>query len=107
LLVEAFVIHRPILISILGVIFVLIYLGQRNLMYPMVYILLGILFNLYGRFATKTVFYVSWSYIILGLAYVALTSLNFQYLWVIFTTYMGLTYILMGIDLKNRSEAET
>ena len=102
---RAFSLYRPIVVAIIGIVSILAPMGEPGrFIFPMVYILLGILFNLYGRFSLSIVTKISWSYIIFGLAYLFLTQFHLENLWMGFTTYLGLSYIVMGYTL-NKEQA--
>ena len=100
LIKKAFAAHVPIMYSILGVVITFFIMGYDNLIFPMVFILLGITLNLYGRFATKTISHISWSFILVGFVGILLSKANIDYLWMIGTTYLGLSYIIMGYSCK-------
>ncbi len=106
LIANAFAIHKPILIAMIGAIFALSYVGQYNLIFPMVFLFLGILFNLYGRFTISFVRLVSWSYILLGIVYIALDHINVSWLWIVFMCYLGLSYIVTGIVINKTKDVE-
>lgn len=95
-------VHRPIVYAILGIIITFFIMGYEVLIFPLVFVLLGIMLNVYGRFSTKTIYYVSWSFILVGLISVLLTKLNISYLWMFGTTYLGLAYVIMGYSCRNR-----
>lgn len=99
LIEKAFSLARPFFVSIMGLVFVLSFIEQYQLIHPIVFVLLGLLFNLYGRFTTKAVTYIAWSYIFLGFAYALLTKMQIPNLWIYMTVYNGLSYIAMGIFL--------
>jgi len=76
-------------------------------MLPFVLILVGILFNLYGRFSLKIISWISWSYIFLGLLYGFLTQYEAtRNMWMFVTTYWGLSYIVMGYYLHKETRHE-
>ena len=96
---QAFSLHKPILTALFGTILVLIPIGQGALVFPMVYLFLGVLFSLYGKFSIPKVSYIAWTYIGLGLIYAYLTNFHINNLWIVFTSYLGLSYIIMGYFL--------
>jgi len=100
LIQKAFAIHQPIGYSIIGMVITFLIIDRANLIFPMIFILLGIMLNLYGRFSTKTIYITSWGFIVVGLVGVLLTKYHWNYLWTIGTTYLGLSYILMGASCK-------
>ncbi|MEQ1876445.1 MAG: hypothetical protein ABL958_07350 [Bdellovibrionia bacterium] len=91
-------IEKPIIVSIAGVILIFAPIGQAHLAYPMVYILLGILFNLYGRLSKPLVLWISWSYILFGLVFAALSVYQNDDMWLPFNTYLGATLFIMGYN---------
>ena len=99
---KAFDVHKPIVYSILGIVIVFLAMGYGQLIFPMVFILLGILLNLYGRFSTKVIYYISWSLILVGLLGVLVSKSDVNYLWIIGTSYLGLSYIIMGYSCKTK-----
>ena len=99
---KSFQLYRPIVTVIIGLVFVLISIKQAALIFPMIYILLGILYNLWGRFSNKIVLFISWSYILLGLVYLFCTQYKIPYLWIYFSSYLGLSYIVMGLTLNRK-----
>ena len=104
LIKKAFGIGRPVVVAIFGMVYVLSYVGEPQLIHPIVLVLLGLLFNLYGRFTIPVVNIISWSYIILGLLYGALSKIAIPNLWIYMSLYNGLTYILMGVLLKREQK---
>ena len=99
---RALSVKNPILVTIFGSLFVMIPSGYGALVYPFVYLLIGIFYNLLGKFSSPILRYVGWSYTILGLVYAYMTQFHWPYLWMVFTTYMGLSYIVMGIFLNKK-----
>lgn len=101
---RAFSVGRPLVVSIIGVVFVFSAIDQPQLIHPVVFLLLGILFILYGKFSIPAVTCIAWSYIVVGLAYALLTRYSFPNMWVYFTVYNGLSYVLMGYFLRQARE---
>jgi positive regulator of sigma E activity len=101
ILVKALGIHDTIIITMFASIIVLAIIGRGELIFPFVYIFVGLLFNFFGRFTNKLVTIISWSYIILGLIFMVVSGLGSNYLWIYFMIYLGITYILMGVSIKN------
>lgn len=100
----AFRIFRVIFVSIIGFIILLNIIGQEALVCPVVLILLGIFYNLLGQFSIKIIRVFSWTYIILGftLAYIN-NKFGIPHSWMIFTIYLGISYIIMGYVLRRKS----
>jgi hypothetical protein len=104
LLIQALSFHKPVVVSICGAIFILIYAGQIDLAGPIVFMMMGILFNIYGRITSPFVLWVSRSYIALGILFGVLVSKDKPYLWVWFNSYLGLSFIVMGLHLRQEKE---
>ena len=100
---KAFSIARPVLIAMVGVIFVFSAIGQGQLIYPITLVLLGVLFSLYGRFSIPAVSWIAWSYIIGGLAYAWATPLDIRHMWIYMLLHHGLSYVVMGYLLQRAS----
>lgn len=105
LIAKAFSLGRPFFVSIIGMIIALSVVGQSQLIHPFVFILLGLLFNLYGRFTIDAVRYIAWSYIVLGFIYTLLTKSQIPNLWIYMTVYNGLSYVVMGLFLRKEQKA--
>jgi len=99
---KALGIHTPLIYTMLATVVVLIAIGHGALAFPVVFLFLGILFNLFGRFTNNTIMNVSWSYIVLGLIYMVLTVFSISYLWVFFIVYLAVTYIIMGVSVSRQ-----
>ena len=99
---KAFAVHTPIIYTMLAAVVILIAIGHGALAFPVVFLFLGILFNLFGRFTNNTIMNVSWSYIVLGLIYMVLTVFSISYLWVFFIVYLAVTYIIMGVSVSRQ-----
>ena len=100
LIQKTFSLTKPFLVALFGMIFVFGSIGQWQLVYPVVFLFLGLFYSVQGKFSIPAVSYIAWSYIIVGLIYAYLTQYNFPNLWMYFTTYNGLSYIGMGYYLK-------
>jgi len=96
LVAKAFSISKPIMFAIAGVICVFSLTGQGAMIYPIILILLGLLFSIYGKFSIPQVSYIAWSYIACGLLHAYLNHFDIPYLSFYFMAYNGLTYIVMG-----------
>jgi hypothetical protein len=105
LVAKAFSLGRPFFVSIIGMIIALSVIGEFKLIHPVVFILLGLLFNLYGRFTINAMTYIAWSYIGLGFIYTLLTQYQIPNLWIYMTVYNGLSYIAMGVLLRKEQKA--
>lgn len=104
---KAFSLTKPFMLAIFCVIFALSAVGQFWLIHPMVFILLGLMFSLYGRFTIPAVSYIAYSYIILGSLYVYLNkTAEIPNLWIYMLVYNGLSYIAMGLLLRRSSAPE-
>jgi len=96
-------IFRPIVVSIFGFIIILSTIGQDALVCPVILILFGVLYNMLGQFSIKTIRFVSWTYILLGFILAYMSQYKIPSLWIVFTTYVGITYIIMGYSLKRNA----
>lgn len=105
LIVKAFSVNKPLLVALFGVLFVFSAIKEYQLIHPVVFLLLGLMFSIYGRFSIPAVSYIAWSYIIGGLGYAYLTRFEIPHLWVCFTIYNGLSYIAMGYFLRGARKA--
>ena len=103
LITKAFSVSTPIVVAIFGVSIIFSLIGHGKLVYPVVYILLGLMFSIFGRFTIPAVSYIAWSYIALGLVYAFLLQYDLPYLVLFFMAYNGLSYMIMGVCL-NRAE---
>jgi len=100
----AFRIFRVIFVSIIGFIILLNIIGQEALVCPVVLILLGIFYNLLGQFSIKIIRVFSWTYIILGFILMYIDNkFGIPHSWMIFTTYLGISYIIMGYVLRRKA----
>ena len=105
LIKKAFGIHRQFLVTIMGSIFAFAAIGQFQFIHPIVFLLLGFLFSLYGKYSIPAVTCISWTYTVAGVLYLYLTKFHIPHLWVWFTLYNGLSYVLMGLFLCKASHA--
>jgi hypothetical protein len=104
LIAKAFSLNRPILFALIGIIVVLSFVQQEQLIYPMVMILLGTLFAVYGKFTLPLVTYISWTYILAGLMMIYLQSYPIAHLEYYFLAYQGLSLIAMGSALRREEK---
>lgn len=100
LIQKAFTVSKPFMVALIGMIFMLAAIEQYQFIHPIVFILLGFLFSIYGRFSIPAVSYIAWSYIIVGLVCTYLTRFNLPTAWIYFTTYNGLSLVAMGYFLR-------
>ena len=105
LIQKAFSVSRPFMVALFGIIFSFVAIGQGQLIHPMVFVLLGFLFSIYGKFSIQAVSIVAWTYIVGGVLYAYLTKFNLPHLWIYFTAYNGLSLIVMGIFLKKTQDS--
>jgi hypothetical protein len=107
LLKKVFKIKRPFILSIFGIAIVLSNGENGTLIFPIILILLGILYNLLGQFTIKIVNFFSWTYIVAGLIFIYLIQHNlYSYIWIFFIIYLGATYIIMGLVMLNHKIAK-
>ncbi|NDT07432.1 hypothetical protein FWI55_02760, partial [Francisella tularensis subsp. holarctica] len=67
------------------------------------YILLGLIYNLFGRFSLDIIRKISISYILIGIISIFFVKNYSNIYWQFMLIYLGITYIFMGKILeKNR-----
>ncbi|AHH46601.1 membrane protein [Francisella tularensis subsp. holarctica PHIT-FT049] len=100
---KAIDLHDVILKTMLTTIIVLSICGYGNLAFPFVYILLGLIYNLFGRFSLDIIRKISISYILIGIISIFFVKNYSNIYWQFMLIYLGITYIFMGKILeKNR-----
>ena len=97
---KTFGIQVPFVAAIIAAGIGLGFTNNRELVYPIVFILLGIFYNLLGRFSNNSLSIVSWLYIIAGPLYMYLISFNIPHLWTYFIVFHALTCIFIGMYTK-------
>ncbi len=102
---KAFELHGVILKVMAMLDIVLGFCGYADLILPLNFILLGLLFNLFSRFTLTSLAVVSWSYILLGLLGIAGHNYLAENAWQVELYYLGFSYILMGILLERHNHA--
>lgn len=98
---KALSLHLPVVLAIAGLVILLPVIGQAHLAFPIVYILFGILLNIYGHFVSRVVTRVSWYLIAIGLVYVYVSKFQNTEVWMIFNTLLALAFIYLGVRHKN------
>ncbi|KFJ63875.1 putative membrane protein [Francisella tularensis] len=100
---KAIDLHDVILKTMFTTIIVLSICGYGNLAFPFVYILLGLIYNLFGRFSLDIIRKISISYILIGIISIFFVKNYSNIYWQFMLIYLGITYIFMGKILeKNR-----
>ena len=99
ILERAFSLYRPILYTLFACIAATAISKAYTLIWPIVFILMGLLYHLYGRFSHGIVRLVSWSYLILGVAGIAIFKRDIPYFHDLYNLYFAFSYILMGTVL--------
>ncbi len=102
---KALSLHLPLVAAIAGLVVLLPVIGQVHLAYPIVYILFGILLNIYGHFVSRMVMRVSWYLIGVGFIYVYVSKYQNTEVWIIFNSILGLLFIYLGVMHKLRERA--
>jgi hypothetical protein len=105
LIQKAFSLTKPIVFSIIGVVIVLSITNQSEFIYPVVLILLGVMFSIFGRFSIPAVSYIAWTYIFCGLLHFYLNQFSISNLGFYFLVYNGLSYIFMGYLLSKEEKS--
>jgi hypothetical protein len=98
---KALSLHLPVVTAIAGLVILLPVIGQVHLAYPIVYILFGILLNIYGHFVSRMVMRVSWYLIAAGLIFVYVSKYQNTEIWIIFNSFLALAFIYLGVRHKN------
>ena len=102
LLKKVFKIKFPLIVSIFGIAIIFSISGNGELIFPIVLILLGLLYNLFGQFSIQIVRVFSWTYIAAGLLLAYLTQFNLgSIIQFIFLIYLGASYMVMGLVILN------
>ena len=107
LIAKAFSIERSFLFSCFSVAIALIAIDKGVLIYPFIFILMGLYYNLLGKFINKSFILASWFYLVLGPFYIYLTKFGLSHLWMWFLVLHGLSYIFIAFysnkyDRENR-----
>lgn len=105
LIQKAFSLTKPIVFSIIGVVIVLSTTNHPEFIYPVVLILLGVMFSIFGRFSIPVVSYIAWTYIFCGLLHFYLNQFRISNLGFYFLAYNGLSYIFMGFLLSREEKS--
>lgn len=105
LIKKAFSLRTPFVICIFGVIFAFAAIHQFQYIHPLVFVFLGLMFSLCGKFTIPAVSYIAYSYIGLGFVYIYLTQFQIPNLWIYMLVYNGLSYIAMGLFLRKEQAA--
>jgi hypothetical protein len=91
---------------IVAQVIVLTSIGQSQLAFPVAYLLIAVLFQLLGQFTLRAMRISSWILVILGIGYMFLTQYHYANLWILFTTCMGLIYIVLGIIFQRHNQTK-
>lgn len=83
------------------------YTGYSDLISPIVLILVGCLFALYGQFSSCTMRIVAWANILGGIVGILLIPYFGDHLWRYLVCYQGLTMVIMGIILRHTQDQQT
>ena len=81
--------------------------GHGELICPIILILVGCLFALFGQFTPFIVTAVACSYIIGGIIGIYISTLPIPHLWMYLVSYLGLGLILMGLILHYQQRSKT
>lgn len=105
---------HPLILALLGTqktieialgltVVLLCWLEHVELIFPLVFIFLAILFQAYGRFARGPLKLVSWLLLLSGAVYgILLRSGDREVLWIFFSNWLGLILIVAGAVLVRR-----
>lgn len=75
--------------------------GHSNLIMPMVMVLIGLLFLLFGQFTQTIVSLTASSLIVAGILGIWLTTLTIPHLWMYLLAFEGCAFIGMGLVLQH------
>lgn len=100
---KLFDVHNVIIWTMIALIFALAFFASSLYIVPTVLIFLGLLFNVFGRLTIKSILWISYSYIVLGIFYICLGNHFAEYSWMIAVIYMGISYVVMGIQMNKKS----
>lgn len=93
--------YKPVLAATILTCLCFLPMHYEYLIYPMVFVYLGIMFNFFGRFTNHFMYLISWSYILVGFVFVLLSPHSEPYLWMVFNTYLGTTLLCLGLKQKS------
>lgn len=100
---KAIDLYDVILKTMFATIMVLSICGFGNIAFSFVYIFLGLVYNLFGRFSLEIIRKISIGYIVIGIISIFFAKNYNDILWQLMMMYLGITYIVMGKILeKNR-----
>jgi len=102
---KAFSIVRPVCASFAGIIIIFSITGQGKFIYPMIFIIGGLMYSVFGKFSAPEMVYMAWSYIFAGLLFFYLRSYDIPLLDLYFVAYNGLSFVALGIFLLKREKA--
>jgi hypothetical protein len=80
LLRKAFSVSRPLLVGVFGLIFAFQAAGGEYFIVPVIFVLLGVLYNLWAPFSVPAIRYIGWSYIAFGIVGVYLTQFHIPHI---------------------------
>ncbi|AIT08704.1 membrane protein [Candidatus Francisella endociliophora] len=97
---KAIDLHDVILKTMFVTVIILSICGFGNIAFSFVYIFLGLVYNLFGRFSLEIIRKISISYIVIGIISIFFVKDYNNILWQLMMVYLGLTYIVMGKILE-------
>lgn len=102
---KAFRVKRPFMFALFGMIFALASSGHARLIQPVVLILLGFLFSVFGSFSIPVMSYIAWSYLAAGVLLTYLTQFDIPYLTLGFALFNGVSLVVLGYCLRKEQES--
>jgi len=102
---KAWSINRPVYVSMAGIIIVFSITNQAIYIYPVIYIVSGLWFYVWGKFASPAMVNMAWSYVFGGLLFFYLRSYDIPYLDLYFALYNGISYLAIGMILLKKEKA--
>ena len=76
-------------------------IGMAKLVYPILFLFMALIFNLFGKFINKSYTWVSWLFLVTSPVYLYLTQFNIDGLWMLFMSLHGLSYIFIAVYSKH------
>lgn len=74
--------------------------GYTELVAPIVLVLIGVLFLIFGQFSARAVSLLASNLIIAGIVGIWLTTFAISHLWAYLLVYAGLSYVVLGLVLQ-------
>lgn len=102
---RAFSISGQFWVAFFGLAVVFAVTGQDKYLYPVIYVLIGLLYSTFGKFAHPAVSLFAWSYILGGLLCFWLASFLGPWLYAYMLAYQALSFLVLGGYLLNKEKS--